>query len=151
VTIPRFDVRETAPIGLALLRIALGMAMAIHGWSKLSGGVGNFANFIGGTLGVPLPGLMAWVVTIVELVGGILLIVGFLTQIAGILLALDMLGAILFAFLLRGSPLIENGALTWEKELVFGIAALCIALAGAGAWSVEDAVLDTGGTRTRVA
>ncbi len=53
---------------------------------------------------------MAWVVTIVELVGGILLVVGFLTQIVGILIALDMLGAILFAFLLRGAPLIENGA-----------------------------------------
>ena len=51
---------------------------------------------------------MAWVVTIVELVGGILLVVGFLTQIAGILIALDMLGAILFAFLLRGAPFIRE-------------------------------------------
>ena len=35
------------------------------------------------TLGIPAPELMAWVVTIVELVGGILLVVGFLTQIVG--------------------------------------------------------------------
>ncbi|MDQ3228028.1 MAG: DoxX family protein, partial [Chloroflexota bacterium] len=97
----------------------LGIAMALHGLAKLSGGVGGFAGFLG-TLGVPLPGLMAWVVTIVELVGGILLIVGFLTQIAGVLIALDMLGVILFAFILRGSPFLENGAITWEKEAVFG-------------------------------
>ena len=141
------DVRLTARYGLAILRIVLGIAMIVHGWSKLSGGVDNVAGFFGETLGIPAPGLMAWVVTIVELVGGILLVVGFLTQIAGILIALDMLGAILFAYLLRGAPFIENGAITWEKEAVFAAAALCIVLAGPGAWSVEDAVA---GNRTRV-
>jgi putative oxidoreductase len=141
------DVRLTARYGLAILRIVLGIAMIVHGWSKLSGGVDNVAGFFGETLGIPLPGLMAWVVTIVELVGGILLVVGFLTQIVGILIALDMLGAILFAFLLRGAPFIENGAITWEKEAVFAAAALCIVLAGPGAWSVEDAVA---GNRTQV-
>src|SRR5215204_594140 len=87
------------------------------------------------------------VVTIVELVGGILLVVGFLTQIVGILIALDMLGAILFAYLLRGAPFIENGAITWEKEAVFAAAALCIVLAGSGAWSIDDVVAEN---RTRV-
>ena len=142
------DIRRTAPYGLAILRIVLGIAMLVHGWSKLSGGVDNVAGFFGGMLGIPAPGLMAWVVTIVELVGGILLVVGFLTQIAGILIALDMLGAILFAFLLRGAPFIENGQISWEKEAVFAAAALCIVLAGPGAWSVEDAVA---GNRTRAA
>ena len=142
------DVRLTARYGLAILRIVLGIAMIVHGWSKLSGGVDNVAGFFGETLGIPLPGLMAWVVTIVELVGGILLVVGFLTQIVGILIALDMLGAILFAFLLRGAPLIaENGQqISWEKEAVFAAAALCIALAGPGAWSVDDVVAEN---RTR--
>ena len=142
MVIPGLDVRLTARYGLAILRIVLGIAMLVHGWSKLSGGVGGVAGFFG-TLGIPAPGLMAWVVTIVELVGGILLIVGFLTQIAGILIALDMLGAILFAFLLRGAPFIENGAITWEKEAVFGAAALCLALAGPGAWSVDDVMADS--------
>ncbi len=140
------DVRQTAPYGLAILRIVLGIAMLVHGWSKLNGGVDNVAGFFGGMLGIPAPGLMAWVVTIVELVGGIFLVVGFLTQIAGILIALDMLGAILFAFLLRGAPFIENGQITWEKEAVFAAAALCIVLAGPGAWSVDDVVA---GNRTR--
>lgn len=140
--IPGLDVRLTARYGLAILRIVLGIAMLLHGWSKLSGGVGGVADFFG-SLGIPAPGLMAWVVTVVELVGGILLVVGFLTQIAGILIAIDMLGVILFAFLLRGVPLLENGAITWEKEAVFGAAALCIALAGPGAWSVDDIVSDS--------
>jgi putative oxidoreductase len=142
-----FDVRLTARYGLAILRIVLGIAMLFHGWSKLSGGVDNVAGFFGGQLGIPAPQLMAWVVTIVELVGGILLVVGFLTQIVGILIALDMLGAILFAYLLRGVPIInEGGAISWEKEAVFAAAALCIALAGPGAWSVDDVVAEN---RTR--
>jgi putative oxidoreductase len=145
--IPGLDVRLTAPYGLAILRVVLGIAMIVHGWSKWRGGVDNVAGFFGGTLGIPAPELMAWVVTLVELVGGILLVAGFLTQIAGILIALDMLGAILFAFLLRGAPFIENGAITWEKEAVFAAAALCIALAGPGSWSVDDVVLEN---RTRV-
>ena len=37
------DVRRTAPYGLAILRIVLGIAMLVHGWSKLSGGVDNVA------------------------------------------------------------------------------------------------------------
>ena len=141
------DVRLTARYGLAILRIVLGIAMLVHGWSKLSGGVDNVAGFFGSMLGIPAPGLMAWVVTIVELVGGILLVVGFLTQIAGILIALDMLGAILFAYLLRGAPFIENGQISWEREAVFAAAALCIGLAGPGAWSVDDVVAEN---RTRV-
>jgi putative oxidoreductase len=138
--IPGLDIRLTARYGLAILRIVLGIAIALHGWSKLSGGVDGVAGFFG-SLGIPAPGLMAWVVTIVELVGGILLVVGFLTQIAGILIAIDMLGVILFAFLLQGQPFInENGWISWEKEAVFGAAALCLALAGPGAWSVDDVV-----------
>jgi putative oxidoreductase len=120
--------------------------MLVHGWAKLSGGVDNVAGFFGGMLGIPAPGLMAWVVTIVELGGGILLVVGFLTQIAGLLIALDMLGAILFAYLLRGAPFIENGQISWEKEAVFAAAALCLALSGPGAWSVDDVVAEN---RTR--
>jgi len=142
-----FDVRLTARYGLAILRIVLGIAILVHGWSKLSGGVDNVAGFFGGQLGIPAPQLMAWVVTIVELVGGILLVVGFLTQIVGILIALDMLGVILFVFLLKGAPFIQNGGITWEKEAVFAAAALCIVLAGPGAWSVDDVVAEN---RTRV-
>jgi putative oxidoreductase len=146
--IPGLDVRLMARYGLAILRVVLGIAMLVHGWGKLSGGVDNVAGFFGGRLGIPAPGLMAWLVTIVELVGGTLLVVGFLTQIVGILIALDLLGAILFAYLHGGAPFIDKGQISWEKEAVFAAAALCIALAGPGAWSVDDVMAEN---RTRVA
>lgn len=141
MTVPGFNVRLTAPFGLMILRVVLGIAFAVHGWSKLSGGVDGVAGFFG-SLGIPAPALIAWVVTIVELVGGIFLIVGFLTQIVGILLAIDMVGAIIYAFISRGAPFIEQGSITWEKEAVFGAAALCLALAGPGIWSVDDIFID---------
>lgn len=148
--LPGLDVRLTARYGLAILRIVLGIAMLLHGWGKLSGGVGGVGGFFG-SLGIPAPGLMAWVVTIVELVSGILLFVGFLTQFAGILIAINLLGVILFAFLLRGAPLLENGVITWEKEAVFAAASLCIALAGPGAWSVDAVFTSRTETSTRLA
>ena len=141
--IPGLNVRETAPYGLAILRVILGIAFLVHGWSKWSGGVGNVAGCCADPLGVPAPGLMAWVVTIVEMVGGLFLIAGFLTQLVGILLALDMVGAIIFAFLGQGSPFIDRGQIAWEREAVFAAAALCLALAGPGIWSVDEAIAET--------
>jgi putative oxidoreductase len=141
--IPGLNIKETAPVGLMILRVVLGIAFAVHGWMKWQTGIDGVAGFFG-SIGVPAPELMAWVVTIVELVGGIFLIIGFLTQFVSILLLLDMLGAILFARV--SGPFIEGGGISWEKEAVFAAAAVCLILAGPGIWSVDDIVIDT---RTR--
>lgn len=138
--IPGLNIKLTAPYGLAILRIVLGIAMAVHGWGKLSGGVDGVAGFFG-SIGVPLPSLTAWLVTIIELVGGILLILGAATQIVSLLIALVLLGAIVFARI--SGPFIDGGAISWEKEAVFLAAAICLFLSGPGAWSVDDIVIDT--------
>ncbi len=140
--IPGLNLKLTAPYGLAILRIVLGIAFLFHGWLKLSGGVDGVAGFFG-SIGVPAAGLVAWLVTIVELVGGLFLIAGFLTQISSILLIIVMLGAIVFRFLGQGVPFIDGGAISFEKEAVFAAAALCLLLSGPGAWSVDDIVIDT--------
>lgn len=77
--------------GLLVLRLAAGVIFLLHGWSKLQGidGVEGFF----GTLGIPLPGFMAWVVALVEFVGGILLIAGLWVRPAAVLLAIVMLVA----------------------------------------------------------
>jgi putative oxidoreductase len=137
-----------APYGLAILRVALGIAFAVHGWSKLSGGVDGVAGFFG-SLGIPAPLVIAWIVTIVELVGGLFLIVGFLTQLAAILLFINMIGAIIYAYISRGAPFIgESGGISWEKEAVFAAAAICLALAGPGVWAVDDILAESRGRDT---
>lgn len=76
-----------------VLRLLAGIIMAWHGYQKLIGGPAAFGDVLE-SLGVPAPVLMGWVVTLVELVGGVFLIVGFLTRLAALLLTLNLVGAI---------------------------------------------------------
>lgn len=72
-----------------LIRLVVGVVMAAHGLQKLMGGPAAFGGFLD-QLGVPLPIVMGFVVTFVELVGGILLILGLLSRWAGLLLAINL-------------------------------------------------------------
>ncbi len=121
-------------LGFLILRVAVGLVFALHGWQKLTGmGVDGVGGFFG-SLGVPAPALLALVVTAVELIGGIALILGVGTRIAGALLALDMAGALLLVHVGNGFFVDAGG---FEFVLTLGAAALFLALAGPGAWSVD--------------
>jgi putative oxidoreductase len=78
-------------IGALLLRIALGLTFFIHGFVKFQGGIENTAGFFE-TLG--LPGFAAYVVALIELIGGIAMILGFGTRVTAVLFAIIMIGAI---------------------------------------------------------
>ena len=73
-----------------ILRVMAGIVMAAHGWQKLQGGPANFGSQALANLGVPLPVFMGYVVTFAELIGGILLIVGLLSRLAALILAIEM-------------------------------------------------------------
>jgi putative oxidoreductase len=78
-------------IGALLLRIVLGLTFFIHGFVKFQGGIENTAGFFE-TLG--LPGFAAYVVALIELIGGIAMILGFGTRVTAVLFAIIMIGAI---------------------------------------------------------
>ncbi len=123
--------------GFLVLRLAVGFVFAMHGWQKLTMmGIPGVAGFFG-AVGVPFPELMAFVVTAVELVGGIALILGIGTRIVGVLLAADMVGALLLVHLPNGFFADQGG---YEFVLTLLGVAVFFALAGAGKWSL-DAVL----------
>lgn len=85
-----------APAAPVVLRATVGLVMAAHGWSKLTQMTpSGFADMMLEPLGVPLPGLAAVVVTLVELVGGLLLVAGLLTRLAAAANALVLAGATL--------------------------------------------------------
>ena len=46
-------------LGLAILRVVIGLIFVMHGWPKLAGGIEGTAAFLG-SLGVPLSGVVAW-------------------------------------------------------------------------------------------
>ena len=78
------------------LRLGVGLVFIVHGWQKLTGGPASpdgFAGMLTG-LGVPAPGLFAWLVTAAELGGGILILVGLLTRLATLPLIANLIGAI---------------------------------------------------------
>lgn len=120
-------------------RVVAGVIMAVHGWQKLAGGPSNFAGFLS-QLGVPAPGLMAWVVTLVELVGGILLVVGFLSRLAALLLTIDLAMAIALVKVNVGLIAPPEAGAGAELDLALIACFLVVLFAGPGALSVDRAL-----------
>jgi putative oxidoreductase len=120
-------------IALAVLRLAIGAVFIAHGGQKvfvygIEGVVGSF-----GQMGMPMAGIVGPLVAFGELLGGIALVLGFLTRAAGAGLALIMAGALFLVHLPAGFFL-PNGI---EYVLVLFAAAVAFALTGAGAYSVD--------------
>src|SRR5260221_6635477 len=94
MTSPLFSATDRQKdIGLFILRLVTGVVFTAHGWQKVFGmGVGNIQGFFA-KAGVPVPALVAPLVSYLELVGGIALILGLLTRLVALGFAVDMLGA----------------------------------------------------------
>jgi putative oxidoreductase len=119
--------------GLTLLRLVVGVIFVMHGWQKLSWGFDNVANQVLAPAGIPLPKLAAVVLTIVELLGGVALILGLLTRYFAALLAIDMLVALITVHI-KGGFFVPKGV---EFPLLLLVANLNLILAGAGALSLS--------------
>ena len=121
-------------LGLAVLRIAAGAVFIDHGYQKVFGF--GFAGVTGAFthMGVPLPGVIAPLIAVLEFFGSIALVLGFLTRPLAFAFACDMLGAILFVQL-------KNGFSHFELEFLLLGASVALFFTGAGGFSV-DALLD---------
>jgi putative oxidoreductase len=118
-------------IAVLLLRIGVGVIFIVAGWGKLTGIEGVQGFF--GNIGIPLPGIMAWVVALVEFVGGIMILVGYKVQIPGILLAITMLVAI-FTVKMGG----DGGFRGMRLEIILMLASLALAMMSTGSYSLDS-------------
>lgn len=110
-------------MALLLLRLGVGYIFIVHGWGKLTGIEGTAGFF--GSLGIPIPLVMAWVVALIEFFGGIMVVFGAYTKILNLLLAIIMAVAILF----------QEG--NFEIELILFLVTVSLFLAGSGNYSVD--------------
>ncbi|CAN5916795.1 DoxX family protein [soil metagenome] len=132
-------------IGVAILRVVTGIVFAAHGYQKLFvyGMVGVQGAFT--KMGAPMPTITGPLVALLEFFGGLALIIGLLTRLAAIGLAIDMLGAILIVHLASGFFLPAG----YEFALLLMAASLTVAVAGPGAFSVDGSIAGRNGTALR--
>ncbi|MFC0862807.1 DoxX family protein [Sphaerimonospora cavernae] len=125
---------QIRPIALLIGRVGIGVIFLMHGWQKfttmgLSGTTAFFEQ-----IGVPLPGLAAPAIAVLEVAGGLALILGAVLPVVGTLLALNMLGAIVFVHGANGFSVGEGG---YEYVLALAVAALAIGFSGGGTLALD--------------
>ena len=125
-------------IGLLIIRLVIGLLFIGHGAQKLFGwfggyglkGTGGWFESIGMKPGVT----MALLAGLAELIGGLLFALGLFTPIAGILIALTMVMAIMKVHAPNGLWSTANG---YEYNLTLLVVAIGIALTGPGQYALD--------------
>ena len=130
-----------APYAHTFLRVLVGITFLLHGLPKLQG-LAGFTGFVA-SLGFPLPGVFAVIVVALEVIGGLLLIVGLGTRWVSLLFAVQMLITTLLVKLPNAgfiAPQNQPGAGA-ELDLLLLAAALILLANGSGPLSIERNVL----------
>ena len=122
-------------IGLLILRLSIGGMMLFNGMAKLLQGVDSIKETF---FNVGIPEFIAYAVFMGELLAPVLMIIRYRTRLAGILIAITMLVAILTAHSEKIFTLNQYGG--WAIEVLglylFGALALCFT--GAGKFAVSS-------------
>lgn len=131
---------------LLLLRLVVGYGFIAHGMAKWTRGPANFGRLLH-VIGVPFPTPTAWVVTLLEVFGGLAIVVGALVVIVSVPLIVSMLVAMFTIQLRYGFSSVNTVGLTpsgpifgppgYEINLLYIAALTALALAGPGALSID--------------
>lgn len=115
------------PETLSIVRIVVGLLFLEHGSAKLFG-------FPMSASAQPAMMSLLWVQGVIELVGGLLLAIGFLTRPVAFILAGDMAVAYFMAHLPKSYlPLLNGG----DAAVLYCFIFLLFFVAGPGRWSVD--------------
>lgn len=116
------------------LRLAMGIIFSVAGYTKLVGIAGTIEYFA--KLGFPIPVVTAWFITLLELGGGIALILGLFVRYLGLLYTIEFIVAAFWVKL----PMQGYAAARLDLMLLAGAAALYFL--GAGRWSIDSIWLE---------
>jgi len=118
------------PLGLLVLRVALGASFIFHGYPKLS----DPAHALKAFAGFGFPGYFAYIFGILEVFGGGLLVAGLFTRGAALLLTIET-GLVLSRTIIPSAGIYAFGR--YEMPLLLGAMALALVTTGAGAISID--------------
>ena len=95
------------------IRMVLGVGFMVHGWAKWNRGPAAFAELLKQAR-VPLPLANAWLVTMLEVFGGLALLIGAFVALVSIPLIFSMLGAMFTVNIKYGFSAVNTIGLTPE-------------------------------------
>ncbi|MFW6092440.1 MAG: DoxX family protein [Pseudomonadota bacterium] len=121
-------------VGKLILRLILGFSVLLHGIAKLFGGVSGIAGMLSSS---GLPTFLAYGAYVGEVVGPVLLIVGWYSRLGAVLIALNMLFAIGLAHAGEILALGPQGGWAIELQAMFLFTAVALALTGPGRYSIN--------------
>lgn len=120
-----------------LMRVVMGILFLAHGINKLQTGLGNVEGWF---VSLGLPGFLAYGIAMLELVGGIMLIVGLFTRYVSALFTIMLIGAIVTTKLSAG--LLGNGqGAGYELDLSFMLVTIYLSVAAPTALSIDQLFL----------
>lgn len=120
------------PLAWPLIRIAVGWNLVVHAWIKLQRGVNTgLAGY--SQLGMEPAWFFAWGSTLIELLGGIGIILGLFTRFCAAAVAIEMF-VIFCLYWNNGFAWLSRG---YEYVLLWGLVAFAIALRGGGPYSLD--------------
>ncbi|MDR4886754.1 DoxX family protein [Fredinandcohnia sp. QZ13] len=123
-------------LGSLIIRVVLGITFFVHGLVKFQDGI---ENTVGWFDSIGLPGVLAYGVAGIELVGGIMLVLGLFSRIVSILFAIVMVGAIIKVKLAIG--FLGNGQMAgYELDLAFLAMAVMLAITGSKAFALDQLI-----------
>ncbi|MDJ1506115.1 DoxX family protein [Xanthocytophaga agilis] len=128
------------------LRLIIGFGFITHGWAKLSRGPEGFGKLLT-QIHIPFPEAIAWICTMLELSGGVAIVLGVFVSIAAIPLIGIMLVAMFSIHIHYGFSSVKTIGLTpqgpvfgpigYEINLLYIVGLVSLILTGAGIFSVD--------------
>lgn len=130
------SVTKTSAVTI-IMRVVMGIIFMFHGIAKFQMGMTNVEAWFSS---IGIPGFVAYIVALLELVGGIMLIVGLFTRYVSALFVVMLIGAILTAKLSVG--LLGNAQMAgYELDLGFMLVSLYLAVADQSPFSLDRIIM----------
>jgi putative oxidoreductase len=132
------------------LRLIVGYGFMEHGYAKLARGPEGFVHILA-ALGVPMPELAAWATIVVELLGGLAVLLGALIPLVSVPMIIVLLVAIVTVHLPNGFSSIKLQSVTadgahfgqpgYETDLLYMAVLIALVIGGSGPFALDRLIV----------